>query len=124
MLERLGHRVDAVGNGLEAVEALERLPYDLVLMDCQMPECDGYQATGLIRQREDGSGRRTTIVALTANAMEGDRQRCLDAGMDDYLPKPLRFDDLRAVIERHASVSAVPADPPPAHIVGGDARVH
>ena len=88
------------GNGLEAVEALARLPYDIVLMDCQMPECDGYQATGLIRQREERGAGRTVVVALTANAMEGDRQRCLDAGMDDYLPKPLRFDDLRAVLEK------------------------
>ncbi len=101
MLEKLGHRVDAVANGLEVVEALGRLPYDIVLMDCQMPECDGYQATALIREREERGAARTLIVALTANAMEGDRQRCIDAGMDDYLPKPLRFDDLRAMLERY-----------------------
>jgi CheY-like chemotaxis protein len=89
-----------------------------------MPECDGYQATGLIRQREAHGARRTVIVALTANAMEGDRQRCLDAGMDDYLPKPLRFDDLRTVVGRYASqlpavdapaTSVAPVDRPRVH---------
>jgi PAS domain S-box-containing protein len=124
MLDKLGHRVDAVGNGLEAVEALGRLPYDIVLMDCQMPECDGYQATGLIRQREEQGIGRTVIVALTANAMEGDRQRCLDAGMDDYLPKPLRFDDLKTVLERHAA-QLPPVEPAATAVTPGDgARVH
>jgi PAS domain S-box-containing protein len=123
MLDKLGHRVDAVGNGLEAVEALARLPYDIVLMDCQMPECDGYQATGLIRQREERGTQHTVVVALTANAMEGDRQRCLDAGMDDYLPKPLRFDDLRAVLEKYAAL--LPAVEPPSPVMTGtDGRVH
>jgi CheY-like chemotaxis protein len=123
MLDKLGHRVDAVANGLEAVEALGRLPYDIVLMDCQMPECDGYQATTLVRQREEHGAARTVIVALTANAMEGDRQRCLDAGMDDYLPKPLRFDDLRAVLEKHAA--QLPAvEPPPQAMTGTDGRIH
>jgi CheY-like chemotaxis protein len=101
MLEKLGHRVDAVANGLEAVEAVGRLPYDVVLMDCQMPECDGFEATTLIRQMEAGR-RRTPIVALTANAMSGDRERCLDAGMDDYLAKPLRLHDLTETLARWA----------------------
>jgi PAS domain S-box-containing protein len=123
MLDKLGHRVDAVGNGLEAVEALGRLPYDIVLMDCQMPECDGYQATTLIRQREEQGAGRTIIVALTANAMEGDRQRCLDAGMDDYLPKPLRFDDLRSMLEKYAA-QVTAAEPPAPAMTGTDSRVH
>ncbi|BCS35145.1 hypothetical protein TBR22_A43710 [Luteitalea sp. TBR-22] len=124
MLDKLGHRVDAVGNGLEAVEALGRLPYDLVLMDCQMPECDGYQATALVRQREERGASRTIIVALTANAMEGDRQRCLDAGMDDYLPKPLRFDDLRTVLDRYAALLPAPEPAPTAVTPADGARVH
>ena len=88
-----------------------------------MPECDGYQATTLIRQREEHGAARTVIVALTANAMEGDRQRCLDAGMDDYLPKPLRFDDLRAVLERHAAQIPV-VDSPTQTLTAADTRVH
>ncbi len=123
MLDKMGHRVDAVGNGLEAVEALGRLPYDIVLMDCQMPECDGYQATGLIRQREGHGRGRTVIVALTANAMEGDRQRCLEAGMDDYLPKPLRYDDLRALLDTYATRLPAVEAPTPV-LTERESRVH
>jgi PAS domain S-box-containing protein len=101
MLESLGFRVDGASNGLEAVDLWSRLPYDIVLMDCQMPELDGYGATQAIRSREE-PGRRIPIVALTANAMSGDRELCMAAGMDDYLAKPLRRDELVATLARLA----------------------
>jgi CheY-like chemotaxis protein len=99
MLLRLGYQTDVAGNGQEAVESVMQVPYDLVLMDCQMPVMDGFEATKLIRERE-GTSRHTHIVAVTANAMEGDRDRCLEAGMDDYLAKPFRAGDLRRVLGR------------------------
>ena len=98
-VRKLGCHADVVGNGREALDALEAVEYDLVLMDCQMPELDGYETTGELRARE-GSARHTLVVAMTAHAIEGDREKCLAAGMDDYLSKPLRFEDLRAVINR------------------------
>jgi CheY-like chemotaxis protein len=111
LLEKLGYRPDLAGNGLEVLDLLgiERglvtkstfsFDYDLILMDCQMPEMDGYEATGLIRQWEAVTGNRCVIVALTANAMEGDRKRCLEAGMDDYLSKPLIPDKLVDTLRR------------------------
>jgi len=101
MLEGLGHAVEAVVNGQEAVEACRRATYDVVFMDCQMPEMDGLTATALIREHE-ASSRRTPIVALTASAMPSDRQRCLEAGMDDYLTKPVRLQLLEAAVRRWA----------------------
>jgi two-component system, sensor histidine kinase and response regulator len=99
MLERLGYRADVAANGLEAVEALSRIPYSAVLMDVQMPEMDGHEAAKVIRQRE-GSKRHTPIIAMTANAMQGDRENALDAGMDDYVSKPVKPQELGAVLER------------------------
>ena len=97
MLERLGYRVDVVGNGKEAVDAVIRLPYALVLMDCQMPEMDGYDATRKIRELEN---RRIPIIAMTANAMQGDREKCSEAGMDDYLAKPVKPEHIAQMLEK------------------------
>ncbi len=108
MLERLGCRVTTVANGRAALEETSRNSFDLVLMDCQMPEMDGFAATEAIRATPADRKHRTPVVALTANAMQGDEDRCLAAGMDDYLPKPVRFDKLEAAIRKWTMTSDRP----------------
>jgi len=114
-LEKLGCRADVVANGLEAVDAVARIQYALVLMDCQMPEMDGWEATAMIRKKEEACGsERLPIIAITANAMPGDREKCRKAGMDDYLAKPVTLDEIRAVLARWIpgnSISAVQKEP-------------
>src|SRR5262245_13601255 len=105
MLESFGCRVDVVVTGDEAVEAVSRTAYDLILMDCQMPGMDGYAATRLIRRNERKGARRIPIVALTAHASRGDSATCFAAGMDDYLSKPYTQQDLRAIVQRWLSMS-------------------
>jgi two-component system, sensor histidine kinase and response regulator len=99
LLEKRGHRVVVAGTGLEALRALEKESFDLVLMDVQMPEMDGLEATAAIREREKGTGARQAVVALTAHAMKGDREKCLAAGMDGYLTKPIRPQELDQLLE-------------------------
>jgi two-component system sensor histidine kinase/response regulator len=100
LLERQGHAVVVAENGRLALEALESADFDVVLMDVQMPVMDGLTATAAIRKREAGTGRHLPIVALTANALKGDRERCLDAGMDGYVAKPFHFDSLLREVEQ------------------------
>jgi CheY-like chemotaxis protein len=100
MMEKWGHAVVVADNGLEALNAMEESPFDVVLMDVQMPEMDGFEATQAIRKRENGTGRHTLIIAMTAHAMKGDRQRCLDAGMDGYVAKPVQQDQLLDEMDR------------------------
>jgi two-component system sensor histidine kinase/response regulator len=99
MVEKLGYRADVAANGAEAVRLLADVHYDAVLMDCHMPEMDGFDATRAIRRGESG-GRHTPVIAMTAGALSGDRERCLAAGMDDYIAKPIKMHVVAAVLER------------------------
>jgi CheY-like chemotaxis protein len=101
-IQKLGYSADAVANGLEVLQATRQIPYDIILMDCQMPELDGYEATRMIRSEEYQSrkGRKLYIIALTANALAGDREECIRAGMDDYISKPVKIEELDAAITR------------------------
>jgi CheY-like chemotaxis protein len=111
LLEKIGYRADVAGNGVEALDALERQPYDAVLMDVEMPEMDGLEATRRIHER--WASERPHIVAVTANALPGEREKCIQAGMDDYIVKPIRLDELSAaltrVVPRGDSSAAQPA---------------
>jgi CheY-like chemotaxis protein len=106
-LKKLGYSADAVADGTEVLQAIERVRYDIILMDCQMPEIDGYEVTRAIRERERDPSRplgfSPYIIALTANVLYGDREKCLAAGMNDYLTKPLHLSDLDAVLKRALS---------------------
>jgi len=106
ILEKMGYRADAVADGLEVLKALETIPYDLVLMDCQMPEMDGFEATEAIRRKEETTGAHIPIIAMTAHTLKGDRQTCLDAGMDDYVAKPVQPKELAGAIERWIGAEA------------------
>ena len=107
IVEQLGFSVEVAQNGIEALESIDRTPYYAVLMDCQMPQMDGYTATIRIRERE-GSNRHTPVIAMTAAAMDGDRDRCLAAGMDDYISKPIRPEDVEAALARWPDPAAAP----------------
>jgi CheY-like chemotaxis protein/HPt (histidine-containing phosphotransfer) domain-containing protein len=110
LLETLGHGADAVANGIQVLEALSRIRYDVVLMDCQMPRLDGYETTRRIRQLElEGATpldhrNPVYIIAMTANALKGDREKCLAAGMNDYLSKPVHGDELQVALDRHGQI--------------------
>jgi len=114
LLQQMGYKPDLATNGIEALNALDRQSYDLIFMDVQMPEMDGLEATRLIRQRQQDRAQYPNykssiiIVAMTANAMAGDREKCISAGMDDYLAKPVRPEDMRTIVERWGSAAAMP----------------
>jgi CheY-like chemotaxis protein len=107
LLEKQGHHVQVAGDGREALEELKKADFDLVLMDVQMPVMGGFEATAAIREMEQGTGKHIPIVALTAHAVTGDRERCLAAGMDGYVPKPIHTEELFEQIE-----ALIPCVPP------------
>ena len=103
ILHKIGYGADVVSNGAEVLSALEKIPFDLILMDVEMPEMDGFSATAAIRRKEKALGRHIPIIGMTARAAEGDRERCLGVGMDDYIPKPIQAIDLIDVLDRFFS---------------------
>ena len=111
-LEKLGIEAELVSDGEKAVRALRAADYDIVFMDCQMPVMDGYEATAEIRRRESDSSH-IPIIAFTAHAMRGDRERCLAAGMDDYIPKPVKSTDLRRVLREWQGSATAAAETQP-----------
>jgi signal transduction histidine kinase/CheY-like chemotaxis protein len=106
LLEKRGHTVTIAGNGKEALAALEKQSFDLVLMDVQMPEMDGFEATAAIRGKEKSSGNHLPVIAMTAHAMVGDKERCLEAGMDDYIAKPIRPEELSDLLKRYSAAAS------------------
>jgi len=119
LLQQMGYQPDLAVNGIEAVTATENIKYDMIFMDVQMPEMDGLEATRIIRERQQDKSRHPNydnqliIVAMTASAMPGDRDKCISAGMDDYLAKPVRPEDIRSVVERWASAAKAKAPAAP-----------
>jgi CheY-like chemotaxis protein len=101
LLEKRGHTVEIAANGQKALAALENQSYDVVLMDVQMPEIDGFQATAAVREREQTTGKHLRVIAMTAHAMKGDREKCLAAGMDGYISKPIHPQELFDAVEEH-----------------------
>ena len=110
MLKKLGYRSDVVANGREVLEALGRQRYDLILMDVRMPEMNGLEATKIVRQRWPDKG--PVIIAVTAYGLQGDRERCMEAGMDDYLSKPVQLDDLARMLRKYSPVESSKKVPP------------
>jgi CheY-like chemotaxis protein len=103
VLEKQGHHVTVAADGRQALSALDQAHFDVVLMDVQMPEMDGFETTGAIRARERGTGVHLPIIAMTAHAMQGDRERCIAAGMDSYISKPLAIKELIELLERFSA---------------------
>ena len=120
ILQVKGYNVTMANNGREALDAWSRHAFDLILMDCAMPEMDGYEATREIRVREQRSGKRVPIVALTANAMAHDRDECLSAGMDDHLSKPFSMQAMQAMLDRWMPVSSLAVQRPAAAAAPGE----
>ncbi len=124
LLEKRGHCVTVVSSGKEALAALDRRSYDLALMDVQMPEMDGLEATRILREREQASGQRQAVVAMTALVMKGDRERCMEAGMDGYVSKPIRLEELDSVLDSYAESLSETRMLPRSHAYSHTGRVN